>query len=161
MERGSRGGRKVEKEGEAGRRREGGKGRHHGEAPPPSSDLVVLRQHHDHQLKGGALAEGHAPFLLLAAPPAALHRVENHLVPAIEAGIEVEGNVRPHLLPRHQVHGEPGGTGSAVPPAPHPLLRTGTSSRKPVHTYPVLTSLTGREEGLGEENDRTPERKGR
>lgn len=85
---------------------------------PPSSDLVVLRQDHEHQLEGLALVEGHAPFPLLAAPLAALHRVEDHLVPAIKARIEVQGNVCSRVLPGHEVHGKPGRTERAVPLAP-------------------------------------------
>lgn len=104
-----RGGGGAEGEGGAGRGGTSG-------GPAPSSDLVVLRQDHEHQLEVGALAEGHASLLLLAAPLAAQMRVEHHLVPAIKAGIEVEGNVGARVRPRHEVHAEPGQeTGRAVP----------------------------------------------
>jgi hypothetical protein len=74
------------------------------------SHLVVLSLDHEHQLEGFALAEGHASLLLLAAPLAALPGVEDHLVPAVEAGIEVESHICLQALPHGEVHVESGGT---------------------------------------------------
>jgi hypothetical protein len=71
--------------------------------------LVVLRHDHEHQLEVLALLERHALLLLFLAPLSTLHRVEDHLVPAIKAGIEVESNIRPIILPHSEVHVEPGG----------------------------------------------------
>lgn len=128
---------KEEKEGGrsgAGRPRpQGGEGR----PRPHGSDLEVLRHDHEHQLEGRALAEGHAHFPLLIAPRAFLLRVQDHLIPAIKAGIEVEGDVCPLALPHLEVHEEPGGTRRAVPLA---SLQGSVS-----HRYPFAQSLSLRE----------------
>ena len=122
-------GRKEEKEGgRSGARSGAGRPRPHG------SDLEVLRRDHEHQLEGRALAEGHAHFPLLVAPRAVLLRVQDHLIPAIKAGIEVEGDVCPLALPHLEVHEEPGGTRRAVPLA---ALQGAVS-----HRYPVAYSLS-------------------
>ena len=77
------------------------------EGSPIHHHLEVLHHDHEHQLEGRTLAEGHAHFPLLVAPRAILLRVQDHLIPAIKAGIEVESDVCPLALPHLEVHEEP------------------------------------------------------
>lgn len=70
--------------------------------------LVPLESDHDDHLKALALVEGHAGDLVLGPPGSTLAGVEDHSVPAVEAGVEVEGDVAGLILSAEQVDGEPG-----------------------------------------------------
>ena len=72
--------------------------------------LVALGRDHDDHLKVLSLAEGHVSDLLLRLPASILTAVEHHLVPAVEAGVEVQGDVAGLGLAAEQVDEEPAGS---------------------------------------------------
>lgn len=57
------------------------------------SDLVSLWVGYDDHFKGLALGERHAADLVLRPPGSIVKGVEDHLVPAVEARVEVQGDV--------------------------------------------------------------------
>lgn len=73
------------------------------------ADLVAVGGGRDHHFKHAASSERHAMNFLLRLPEAAPARVEHHLVPAVEARVEVEGDVAGLVGPTKQVHEEPAG----------------------------------------------------
>lgn len=70
-------------------------------------DLVALWRDHDDHLEGLAFAERHAANLLLRLPGSILTGVKDHLVPAVEPRVEVEGDVAGLGLSAEQVDKEP------------------------------------------------------
>lgn len=60
---------------------------------PGCADLIALGSDDNHHLKGLVPAEWHVPNIVLDLPGSIVARVEDHLGPAVEARIEVKGDV--------------------------------------------------------------------